>query len=264
MSPDPTVPHLRRKIRNLRLLLAGLLVVTLPSVGVIVYTIHGRGGLRYALLGLSAMANDNTEPRYREREGLFQLFTRIPQPDRPIVFLGDSLTERCEWQELLGGAVRAVNRGIGADTTDGVEKRLQSVLDLHPRAVFLMIGANDYYLRRTPGTVAQAIRGIAQRLAANGITVYLQSTVPTWMPDYNNWAKQVNERAAAICDGTQIVWVPLFDRFLQGGVLKREYSYDGIHLNAAGFLVWKEAISAFVARYGDGSPAHAAMSGSSR
>src|SRR5438105_5617872 len=84
-----------------------------------------------------------TQPRklsYHEyRRGLFAL-SKIEAAS--IVMLGDSLTEGAPWRELTGCA-DLVNRGIGGDTTSGVLARLDEVLKLKPRAIFLMIGVND-------------------------------------------------------------------------------------------------------------------------
>ena len=60
-----------------------------------------------------------------------------------IVFVGDSITDFFRLNEFFHG-VYIINRGIGGDTTDGVLKRLsESVFDLSPSKVFILIGTND-------------------------------------------------------------------------------------------------------------------------
>src|SRR5271165_596600 len=76
------------------------------------------------------------------RRGLFAL-SKIQSA--PIVMLGDSLTEGGPWRELTG-CLYLVNRGIGGDTSGGVLARLDEIIALKPRAVFLMIGVNDISL----------------------------------------------------------------------------------------------------------------------
>lgn len=59
-----------------------------------------------------------------------------------IIFLGDSITERCEWTELfLNTFLR--NRGLSGDKTEGVINRLTEVTESKPDKIFIMIGVND-------------------------------------------------------------------------------------------------------------------------
>lgn len=62
------------------------------------------------------------EPRYLDRKALFE---RLDCKDK-IVFIGDSITDGGEWNELLGRN-DVVNRGIIGDTTNGVLNRLGSL-----------------------------------------------------------------------------------------------------------------------------------------
>ena len=61
----------------------------------------------------------------------------LPDTEQEIIFLGDSITEQAEWPELLG-SLRVKNRGIGADTTIRIIRRLDEVLSSVPSKVFLM------------------------------------------------------------------------------------------------------------------------------
>ena len=62
-----------------------------------------------------------------------------------VVFLGDSITQG--WGDDFRGAfgkLKVANRGISGDTSRGLLVRLkEDVQNLEPRAVVLMIGAND-------------------------------------------------------------------------------------------------------------------------
>lgn len=64
-----------------------------------------------------------------------------------IVFAGSSLMEDfpiAEMAQNLPGRPIVYNRGIGGDTLDGFDARLDSaVLDLAPRLLFINIGTND-------------------------------------------------------------------------------------------------------------------------
>lgn len=60
-----------------------------------------------------------------------------------VAFIGDSLTDGYDLKKYYPQYVTA-NRGIGGDTTFGLEQRLQvSLYDLKPKVVVMLIGANN-------------------------------------------------------------------------------------------------------------------------
>jgi lysophospholipase L1-like esterase len=63
--------------------------------------------------------------------------------DVDVAFIGDSLTDGYDLAKYYPQYVTA-NRGIGGDTTFGLEERLQvSLYDLKPKVVVMLIGANN-------------------------------------------------------------------------------------------------------------------------
>ena len=60
-----------------------------------------------------------------------------------VAFLGDSLTDGYDVAKYYP-QFKTANRGIGGDTTHGLEARLQvSVYDLKPKVAVMLIGANN-------------------------------------------------------------------------------------------------------------------------
>ena len=76
---------------------------------------------------------------YDQRASLFEA---LPVDSTNIVFLGNSITNGCEWHELFGDA-RIINRGISGDIATGINDRLDPLLKGKPGKIFLMIGVND-------------------------------------------------------------------------------------------------------------------------
>ena len=93
---------------------------------------------------------------YEVRRGLFAM-SKIETA--PIVMLGDSLTEAGPWTDLTG-CLQIANRGIGGDTTTKLRDRLDEVMALRPRAIFLMIGVNDITLNIPRETTLDNLRAI--------------------------------------------------------------------------------------------------------
>ena len=76
-----------------------------------------------------------------------------------IVFVGDSLTDNYNVYEYYKG-LEVYNRGIGGDTTEGLLRRMdESIFDLEPSKIVLLIGINDFELVKdsTPNTIYQNI-----------------------------------------------------------------------------------------------------------
>ena len=69
-------------------------------------------------------------------------FRTLPNTKGEIIFLGNSITDYCEWSELFQNS-KIKNRGISGDVTDGVLERLDEVTESKPSKIFLMIGIND-------------------------------------------------------------------------------------------------------------------------
>ena len=62
-----------------------------------------------------------------------------------VIFIGDSLTELYDVKKYYPEYV-VLNRGIGGDTTIGLERRLKvSLYELKPKVVVMLIGANNIY-----------------------------------------------------------------------------------------------------------------------
>src|SRR5436305_980393 len=91
------------------------------------------------------------ETRERARAGMFHELAAAPGR-RDVVVLGDSLTERGEWWELLERPV--ANRGIANDTVATVRARLDDVVALSPRVVFVLNGVNDLFDGMAPEHLA--------------------------------------------------------------------------------------------------------------
>ena len=74
-----------------------------------------------------------------QRRSLFEV---LPIHSGDIVFLGNSITDGGEWNELLANP-RVKNRGISGDRSGWLLDRLDPIVGGHPKKLFLMIGVND-------------------------------------------------------------------------------------------------------------------------
>jgi lysophospholipase L1-like esterase len=216
------------------------------SLGIVV--VHRRGGMSYLRNRLRFGAEQlPADPHNSMRVSLFNTLAR-PTTSPATVFLGDSITQNCEWSELLG--VPVINRGIDGDTTADILDRLDAVLALRPQVIFLMVGINDIGRGVDPKVTVQNYSQIISRIHASNpnTIVYLQSVLPTRFHgnEMNRQVRALNQEISNLADNKTFIFVDLYHSFLQGDEMSPDLSNDGVHLNGAGYEVWKTNIMRFL------------------
>ncbi|GJM34287.1 MAG: sialate O-acetylesterase [Saprospiraceae bacterium] len=182
-------------------------------------------------------------------------FEQMPNTKKEIIFLGDSITDGCEWSEVFGNK-KIKNRGISGDVTQGVLDRLEEVTESHPRKVFLMIGINDLARGVTTGKVIKNIHDIIQHIreASPKTEIFIQSLLPV-NDSFGKFDKHVNKTEAVLTvnvalqkmAGKQVTYIDLHQAFAnEDGKLDSAYTNDGLHLNGAGYSLWVAEIQRFV------------------
>ena len=84
------------------------------------------------ILSFESFAQEKTRRKwltyYEQKKSTFE---SLPNDEDEIIFLGNSITEGCEWNELFGDD-RIKNRGISADVAEGIFLRLDEVTESKP------------------------------------------------------------------------------------------------------------------------------------
>ncbi|HEY1113782.1 MAG TPA: GDSL-type esterase/lipase family protein [Chitinophagaceae bacterium] len=180
----------------------------------------------------------------------YDLFQQLTGKKVDIVFLGNSITERGDWLELLPGK-RVANRGIGGDNSFGVLARLDGLIAQQPSRVFLMIGINDLGRGLPVEVIVNNYRRILHRLGTGlpGAKVYLQSVLPLnesllkydYLKGKNQRVKQLNGELVKLAAEYGHTFVNLHEVMAGAdGELNKEFTMDGIHLKTDAYLVWVE------------------------
>lgn len=163
-----------------------------------------------------------------------------------VVFLGDSLTDGCDLS-LYYPEYTTLNRGIGGDTTLGLEKRLDvSVYAVQPKVVVMLIGANNC------STMFDNYEDILVSLKENLpdskiILVSLTSMGGTWGKN-NNLAAFNNVKIKALSEKYGYEFVDVYTPLLnfETNEIYEEYTTDGGHLTHEGYLVLTGEIKAVI------------------
>lgn len=177
-------------------------------------------------------------------------FKKLPVQKNPIVFLGNSITEVGQWQEATG-MDHVINRGISGDNSFGVFHRLDDILVLKPKKIFLLIGVNDIK-RGTPlSVIANNYERIIKKITHESpkTQLYLQSVLPVMEPMlasiYDNIRNpkiiSLNSMMKALSEKYKLPYVDLFNQFLdQDGQLIKTLTTDGLHLQPEAYILWAD------------------------
>ncbi len=209
----------------------------------------------------TAVAADRMREVYNEyNEQIIRMGNR---PD--VVLLGDSVIERWAAELYLASCgLRVANRGIGGDTTEYMEKRLEAdVLQLRPRAAVLCGGINDMMSAQDdlwwqkPGRdekivtekICTHMETMANRCAEAGIlpvlgTVHLCDLCAPWdnvRSDRILSAENAFLRSLATDNGWPLAdFAACFTE--NGGKRIRCYSVDGVHPDWKGYLLMRDEL----------------------
>jgi hexosaminidase len=214
-----------------------------------------------AALGLSVVLNVAaaalylTRPRPAPKPDIYRMeridmFRQLRTPS-DLVMLGDSLTDRGEWHELLG--VRSVaNRGIAGDTLAGAMSRLDTVTAVKPKTVAIMLGINDL-LSGEP--VDACITRYAALLDALGRIdpsprIIAQTVLPVGRNEgtSNESIRTFNAKLAELCAAHRCEVLDLFPAFVAAdGFIRPELTNDGVHLTGRGYTLWASLLRPLLA-----------------
>jgi len=198
-------------------------------------------------------AQQYSEYYYKRKE----LFENTPDTKHEIIFLGNSITEGGNWQNLFPDK-NVINRGISGDVTDGILFRLDEVTSSRPEKVFLMVGTNDLARGKSISYVTNNHRIIIEKILkdSENTTLYLQSVLPVNPTVGNRFSghksKQkeildVNANLRALAYEFNISYINLHKRFTNSkGELKPKFTHDGLHLSKKGYQKWKNVLKKYV------------------
>jgi len=206
-----------------------------------------------ALVGLGAVAQANQDPYYARRATLFD---ELPIGKKDIVMLGNSLTDGCEFNELLGNK-HIKNRGIVGDIVQGLIDRIDPIIKGQSKKLFIMSGVNDI----SHGVTADSIARVTERLivmvkqGSPRTKIYLQSLLP-FNNDVREWkllvgrdhvVVEANALLEQVARRQGVTWINLYPLFAdEQGRLRAELTNDGLHLMGKGYLIWRDAIKPYV------------------
>lgn len=173
---------------------------------------------------------------------------------KPVIFLGDSLTEWGPW-EILFPQSSILNYGKAGNKTSDILFRLKDLYSENPSSIFFMAGINDIGDNISIEIIGSNIRKIISKLIEkwNKVELFLLSVLPVSIDVWENPAIknekiiELNKIIKQIANDFNCRFLNLHSAFTdEQGNLDMNYSNDGLHLNLKGYEVWNNEIKSYV------------------
>ncbi|MDH7464101.1 GDSL-type esterase/lipase family protein [Chitinophagaceae bacterium 26-R-25] len=162
-----------------------------------------------------------------------------------IVLIGDSRVSNGDWGKVLKrDDVR--NCGIVGISTGALLKKMDTFYHYNPSTCVIQVGINDIRGNVPIDTVFINYELIVNSLLKHSITPIVTSIIPL-RKDYwsdlldervvNRRVDSLNNRIEQLCEATGVFYADLNRDITDSNRLKRECTYDGIHLNDQGYVL---------------------------
>jgi lysophospholipase L1-like esterase len=244
-------------MKVMKVLMIFSLLVNILFISGGAFFVYKKGGLFFLKSKIASAAaeekNSYETPYYTDKVTLFELDEF--KKNKNIVFLGDSLTDYCNWNELLQRNDVA-NRGVAGDTTEGLLNRLSSLKELNPSKIFILIGINDIQRNVDKSIIVnnykQIIKEIKQSLPDSKI--YIESILYVNPEKYNTKfykdgkkinevVEEVNAELKNLAKEESVNYLDIASVITKNNELDTKYTTDGLHLNGAGYSKLKSILN---------------------
>ncbi|MFK5982784.1 MAG: GDSL-type esterase/lipase family protein, partial [Flavobacteriaceae bacterium] len=123
---------------------------------------------------------------YQQKASMFE---EMENKSNSIVFLGDSIIEGANWNELFNNP-NIVNRGISGDNTEGVLNRIEEIIRLQPSKLFIAIGTNGISQGVSTEQIINNYRVIIETVQENSpqTKIFVHSLLPVSLPSNSIYA----------------------------------------------------------------------------
>ena len=180
------------------------------------------------------------------------------------VFFGDSITELCPVEDLYAAYTRKtgvpiINRGISAETTDSMLKRIEkTVLVMKPKNLVMLMGINDIAAKVDNQQIVNNIKQMITltKQQSPKTHIILQAVYSINKTDReslfdkfqlrdrdNHTIDELNEMLESLAKEEKITFLNVNSYLMdKNKELKKEYTFDGLHPNMQGYLAIRDAI----------------------
>ena len=167
-----------------------------------------------------------------------------------LVFIGDSLTQWCDWERRFPRH-QVTNLGISGETVEGLlarRERIHGAVE-NPDYLFLLTGINN--IANEQYDIIPSYREFVRNLTTwyKNTTMVVQSILPvqlTWID--NTVIRETNKQLEQIAREFSADYLDVYRLFVdqKGNPKKGLLSDDGVHLASKGYDVWVKEVERFL------------------
>lgn len=193
-----------------------------------------------------------------DRKKTFRVINEVARANS-ITFVGDSLTDFFPIQDFFPEYV-IYNRGIAGDCTRDVLKRLDNIIELQPRRIFIQIGTNDLGKNVKPQKIVDNIKKIIETLEANiaGVEIVVISLYPVshhkmWLSPFlaglrtKNKIMEVNRLLIELTKAKGLKYIDLHSQLVGNKMrINHDYTIEGLHISGVGYGVIAKALAPYI------------------
>lgn len=194
--------------------------------------------------GFSFFRKDTIAESHRQARQLMLYYT-LSRVDNPIILVGDSITEASTLPRALCGHP-IVNAGLnGASTASDLGPWLTQVLDgKRAAAIVVSLGTNDALTARSTQAFETSYTALLAQLSK--VTDHL-AVLAIPAIDVQGWVTaEMQAEVMARINDLNAVLPALAGKggasFIALPPMSNPHTIDGVHLNAAGYAAWDDAI----------------------
>lgn len=183
------------------------------------------------------------------RNHRYDTFKVEPINEQSIVFVGNSITDMHLWSEAWGNDPRVVNRGNSGGLSSEILANVKSYCAGHPAKIFMMVGTNDV-TSSSAATIASNIEKTIKAIQEESpkTEIYVESMLPSTNNGRNN--TMISSANTAIKNMLAayptVTYVDLYSKLVGKCDSDGSYSYDALHLTAAGYQIWLAEIEKYM------------------
>lgn len=191
-----------------------------------------------------------------------EIIKEVPVVDDNYVFLGDSITDWYDLDKYFEG-LPVVNSGVSGYSTSNILNNMNKmVYQYNPSKVFILIGINDLELKVDDDVVVNNIRKIVQGIKKNRryAKIYVESIYPINNSEddkiegsiingnrKNSDIIDINNKLVKLAEEEGVTYIDLHKELVDSdGLLKIEYTVDGLHLSSEGYEKVTEVLRKYI------------------
>ncbi|MDE6870407.1 MAG: hypothetical protein K2J75_06730 [Clostridia bacterium] len=226
----------------------------IKSIAIIVAFILCSSIFAGVLSGCSSVISTDYDVVKQTKRDNYTLLNENYAQKNQTVLIGDSIIEIYN-TELFDGVLdtKVYNRGISGDTSDKLLERLEdNALNIAPQNLIVLVGTNDLSRKISLDTVLDNISKTVEKSKQAGVeNIIICSLLPVNKSinstmvgiRSNKDIQQLNSLLKEECLHQQVTFVDLYPILADGdGNFDKQYTYDGLHPNAQGYVVITQAL----------------------